>query len=90
MTAHKLLILIINSCKKTTELIDKQAFITLTITEKMQLRMHKLLCNTCRAYENQSKFIEVVIGKWFTGNSKVKVKLSQESKTKIIDKIKKL
>ena len=80
----------VNSCKKTTELIDKQLFTPLTAKEKMQLQVHKSMCKTCNAYEHQSKIIDQIIGKWFTGKSKVNVKLPEETKTKIIEEINKL
>lgn len=78
-----------NSCKKTTELMDKQLFTPLSVKEKMQLQMHKTMCKTCSAYENQSKIIDTIIGKWFTGNATIKVKLTEDKKAKIIETIKK-
>ena len=56
----------------------------------MQLQVHKSMCKTCTAYEHQSKIIDTIIGKWFTGKSKVNVKLPEETKNKIIEKINKL
>jgi len=82
--------ILVNSCKKTTELIDKQLFTPLSIIEKMQLQMHKTMCKTCTAYEHQSKFIDSIIGKWFIDKSKIKVKLPEEAKTKIFEEINKI
>jgi len=87
MLMQKIMNMMVNSCKKTTELIDKQLFTPLTAKEKMQLQVHKSMCKTCTAYEHQSKLIDSIIGKWFTGKSKVNVKLPEETKVKIIDKI---
>lgn len=81
--------MMVNSCKKTTELIDKQLFTPLTAKEKMQLQVHKSMCKTCTAYEHQSKVIDNIINKWFNGKSKTNVKLPEERKNKILDEIKK-
>jgi hypothetical protein len=44
-------------------------FTPLTLKEKIQLQAHKAMCNTCNAYEAQSKLIDALIGKWFITNS---------------------
>jgi hypothetical protein len=91
MLMQKIMNLLVNSCKKTTELIDKQAITPLSIKEKMQLQMHKSMCATCNEYEHQSKFIDKIIANLFSqGNTNVKVKLPEERKTKIIEAINKL
>lgn len=79
----------LETCKKTTELIDKQLLTSLTFKEKMQLQAHKAMCKTCSAYENQSKLIDSFIGSWF-GKDASKSKLEEEKKNKIIDEINKL
>jgi uncharacterized protein CbrC (UPF0167 family) len=43
------------SCKKATELIEKKLLVKLSFKEKIQLEMHKSICNACTAYEKQSK-----------------------------------
>lgn len=84
------MIKIVNSCKKTTELIDKQLLTQLTIKEKMQLKMHKSMCKTCAAYVNQSKLLDSIIYKWFIGKSKVNVKMPENVKFRIMEEIKKV
>jgi hypothetical protein len=59
--------ILLRPCKKTTELIDKQMFTPLTLKKKYSYRLIK--CNTCNAYEAQSKLIDAIIGKWFITNS---------------------
>lgn len=86
---QKIMNMMVNSCKKTSELIDKQQLTKLTAKEKMQLQVHKSMCKTCTAYEHQSKVIDNIINKWFKGNSKTNVKLPEERKNKILDEIKK-
>ena len=46
------------SCLKATELIEKKLHFRLTLTEKCQLKMHKMMCGACRRYEKQNLFIE--------------------------------
>lgn len=88
---QKLMKILVNSCKKTTELIDKQAIVPLSVKEKMQLQMHKSMCKTCSAYEHQSKFIDKLINNWFNKKSSGdNVKLTEERKNKIIEEINKL
>ena len=79
----------VNSCKKTTELIDKKFLIPLSIKEKVQLYLHKSMCKTCTAYEHQSKFIDNAISKLFHSKSKINTDSSEERKRKIIEKINK-
>lgn len=88
MLMQKIMNMMVNSCKKTSELIDKQQLTKLTAKEKMQLQVHKSMCKTCSAYEHQSKVIDNIINKWFNGKSKTNVKLPEERKNKILDEIK--
>ena len=79
----------VNSCKKTTELIDKKFLTSLSIKENVQLYFHKSMCKTCSSYEHQSKFIDNAVSKLFRGNPKTDAHSSNERKQKIIDKINK-
>ena len=51
------------SCKKATELIEKKLHFKLSMIEKIQLKMHKMMCNACTHYEKQSELIEKGIAK---------------------------
>ncbi len=46
------------SCRKATELIEKKALIGLSRREKIQLSLHKSMCDACTAYEKQSKLLD--------------------------------
>lgn len=46
------------SCLKATELIEKNFHVKLSITEKLQLKMHKMMCKACTNYKKQSTLIE--------------------------------
>ena len=49
------------SCKKATELIEKKYVLALSLKEKVQLYMHKSMCDACTAYEKQSKKIDELL-----------------------------
>ena len=55
--------LLILSCKKATELIEKRSVVKLSFKEKVQLRMHKSMCDVCTAYEEQSRKIDELLHK---------------------------
>ena len=46
------------SCLKATELIEKKLHFRLSGKEKLQLKMHKMMCDACSSYEKQSIFLE--------------------------------
>lgn len=57
----KLMNLLMLSCKKATELIEKKLVINLSFKENMQLQLHKTMCDACTAYEKQSKKIDQIL-----------------------------
>jgi len=46
------------SCLKASELIEKKILFKLSFREKIQLKIHKSMCDACRIYEKQSILIE--------------------------------
>ena len=46
------------SCLKATELIEKKLHFHLSAKERLQLKMHKMMCTACTRYEKQSTFLE--------------------------------
>ena len=46
------------SCKKATELIEKQSLAGLSRKEKFRLRLHTSMCSGCTAYQKQSVLID--------------------------------
>lgn len=46
------------SCLKATELIEKGIHFKLNMIEKLQLKVHKMMCSACATYEKQSDLIE--------------------------------
>ena len=49
------------SCFKATELIEKKLHFHLTFSEKMQLKIHKAMCDACTNYEKQSEIMDKII-----------------------------
>ncbi|MBK7625596.1 MAG: hypothetical protein IPJ16_00085 [Bacteroidales bacterium] len=50
------------SCLKATELIEKKLHFKLTFTEKLQLKVHKAMCDACTMYEKQSNILDKALG----------------------------
>ena len=59
----KIMQLLMLSCKKATELIEKRSLVKLSFKERVQLRMHKSMCDACTAYEKQSRKIDELLHK---------------------------
>jgi len=75
------------SCLKATKLIEKKINFRLSIREKLQLKMHKSMCNACSSYEKQNFLIEKTIATLVNKEShKTTVDLDQ-FKTAILETI---
>ncbi len=46
------------SCLKATGLIEKKLHFSLSFKEKLQLKVHKMMCDACTNYEKQNILIE--------------------------------
>ena len=77
------------SCRKATELMEKKLYTDLGQTEKFQLFLHTRMCDACRMYEKQSRFMDSVLRKQSAiPNTKASLKtLHEEVKSKIIEEI---
>lgn len=53
----RLMNLVMLSCRKATELIEKQLYFELSPIERVKLRMHMLMCDYCTRYKKQSLFL---------------------------------
>ncbi len=80
--------LIVLPCNKATELIEKKSLVGLSFKEKIQLHLHKTMCDACTAYQNQSKKIDELLKRYIhtseTNNSGYQ---NQELKEKIINNL---
>ena len=54
----KIMHILFLSCFKATELIERRLHFTLSFKEKLQLKLHLMMCDACSKYEKQSLIIE--------------------------------
>lgn len=57
----KLMNILLLSCKRASELIDKKSLIKLSWKENMQLHVHTAMCDGCKAYEKQSILLDSIL-----------------------------
>jgi len=81
----KLMHILFLSCLKATELIEKKLHFKLSGKEKLQLKVHKMMCSACTNYEKQNVLIE----KSFENQEQIgdpKIDLEQFKKS-VVDKL---
>ena len=71
------------SCLKASELIEKKLNFKLSTMEKIQLFLHKSMCDACTAYKKQSLLIDKLIHQYFSSKSSLK-EINTSLKEKII------
>jgi hypothetical protein len=62
----KLMHILFLSCLKSSELIEKKLHFRLSFRERMQLKIHKMMCDACTMYEKQSIILEKGVEHWFS------------------------
>ena len=72
------------SCKRATALIEKRIVEGLSTKEHIQLKMHNNMCDACRTYEKESLIMDSAVKKYAEGHHHQDLKLSLDSKDKII------
>jgi hypothetical protein len=55
--------LIMLSCRKATELIERRKYSPLDKIERIQLKMHLSMCRWCSNYNKQSRLIDRLISR---------------------------
>jgi hypothetical protein len=77
------------SCKKATELIDKKFVTKLSVKEKVMLRMHTSMCDACTAYQKQSKVLDELLHRHIhvSDDKKVPQTGNEDLKKKIISRL---
>ena len=73
------------SCKKATELIEKRSIFGVSAIQNIQLKLHTIICVTCKSYEKKSSIIDKTIQEHYQ-NKINNSRLSPEKKQEIIDK----
>ena len=54
----KIMHMLFLSCLKASQLIEKKIHFGLSFKEKIQLKLHKTMCDACSRYERQSELLE--------------------------------
>lgn len=78
---------ITHNCKHATFLIEKKLIGRLTLREKLFLRIHLVGCGVCRLYQAQTAKINQMIRQLFLEPTKHDVKLPDEVKKEMQDRI---
>ncbi|WP_199880219.1 hypothetical protein [Flammeovirga pacifica] len=76
------------TCKKASELIDKEAEVGISMGEKVQLSFHTFICKACKQYRIMSDQLGNTLQKFITKNHE-NASLSEEKKADIIKNINK-
>lgn len=77
------------SCIKATELIEKKLHFKLSVKESLQLKLHKSMCKACTSYEKHSILIDKGISNIYQSNEQTQEVDLDGLKKSIIDKIEK-
>lgn len=74
------------SCRKATELMEKELHFKLSFIEKIQLRMHTSMCDACNAYQKNNVILEQTLKNHISSQEKQykNIKLSEEFKKELI------
>ncbi len=84
----KVITVLFLSCKKATELTEKQNVTELAAIERIQLWMHNSMCKACSSYARQSAVMNKALRKWVDKKEKPKkVTLPEEVRKEIIKEI---
>ncbi|MBC7125640.1 MAG: hypothetical protein H5T24_08430 [Bacteroidales bacterium] len=64
----KIMHILFLSCQKATELIEKKFHFKLSLSERIQLKIHKMMCEACTKYEKQSSILDKGISQALKNN----------------------
>lgn len=74
------------NCRKATFLIEKQQISSITLREKIELKIHLAGCSICRIFQQQSMLINKIAGKHLADQHKDLV-LDRDFKARLQQKI---
>lgn len=77
------------SCKKASELIDKKSVVNLSMKEYVMLHMHTAMCDGCKEYQRQSKILDNLLKQHLqkTDETEIPQIINNELKQQIISKL---
>jgi len=76
------------SCRKISAMISQDMDKKLSITKRLGVRLHLMMCVFCRRYQQQLQFIRSLITEQDDNRKPSKERLSREAKKRIIKKLK--
>ncbi|MGY4383986.1 hypothetical protein ACVWYN_001012 [Pedobacter sp. UYP24] len=74
------------NCRKATFLIEKQQISSITLQEKIELKIHLTGCSICKLFQQQSMLINKMMGKHFADQHK-SINLDSQFKAQLQQKI---
>jgi len=75
------------NCKKATLLIEKRQIESITLREKLELKIHLAGCSVCRIFEKQSVMINQMVKDLFKESHQGNIKLADDYKKELQQKI---
>lgn len=88
----KLMNILMITCEKSTELIEKKTYFSLNTMEKIQLYMHTQMCDACKSWQKHSKELDSTLKNHFTtthtDDNDNQEGLSEKEKETILRKLK--
>ena len=81
---NKLMNKMMVSCKKASELTEKNSVSPLSLVERTKLKLHLRMCGVCKSYEHQSKLIDSAVKRILKLKESQSINLSEEKKEEIL------
>jgi hypothetical protein len=75
------------NCRKATYLIEKKQTASITLREKIELKIHLAGCSVCRIFEQQSLVINQLVKDLINPAKTTEIKLDDEFKQELQEKI---
>ena len=75
------------NCKQATFLIEKQQLESLTMREKLELKIHLAGCSVCRTFQQQSIMINHMVKGLFHSSQPIEIKLDENFKNELQERI---
>lgn len=77
------------SCKRITEITEKEQVNTLSSIDKFRYELHLFMCKLCRSYVKQSQIIEKALGNMFGASDNASQRLDDSARKNILEQLKK-
>ncbi|EOR96406.1 hypothetical protein ADIARSV_0406 [Arcticibacter svalbardensis MN12-7] len=77
------------NCRKATFLIEKKQIGTITLREKLELKIHLAGCSICKTFQKQSIIINSMVKNLFNSSDNSVLKLDEQFKKTLHERIEK-